>query len=118
PEAWARVLKGVPRSRLVLLAGRSAEAARITTERFTKLGVASDRLELVYRLPAAEYFEAYQPIDLALDPFPFNGGVTTCDALWMGVPVLTVAGKDYRSRQGVSILNNLGLPEFAADSAD
>jgi predicted O-linked N-acetylglucosamine transferase (SPINDLY family) len=117
-EAWAKVLKAVPRSRLVLLAGRSPSAARRTTERFTQLGVASDRLELVYRLPANEYFEAYQPIDLALDPFPFNGGVTTCDALWMGVPALTVAGKDYRSRQGVSLLNNLGLPEFVADSPE
>ncbi|HEY3788296.1 MAG TPA: tetratricopeptide repeat protein [Urbifossiella sp.] len=117
-ETWARILKAVPKSRLVLLAGRSTEAARATAERFTNLGVASDRLELVYRLPVYEYFEAYQPIDLALDPFPFNGGVTTCDALWMGVPVLTVAGKDYRSRQGVSILNNLGLPEFVADTPD
>ena len=117
-ETWARVLQAVPKSRLVLLAGRSAEAARATAERFTELGIASDRLELVYRLPTNEYFEAYQPIDLALDPFPFNGGVTTCDALWMGVPVLTVAGKDYRSRQGVSILNNLGLPEFVADTPD
>ncbi|MDB5313440.1 MAG: yrrB 3 [Gemmataceae bacterium] len=117
-ETWARVLQAVPRSRLVLLAGRSAEAARATTERFTQLGVMADRLELVYRLPAGEYFEAYQPLDLALDPFPYNGGVTTCDALWMGIPVLTVAGRDYRSRQGVSILNNLGLPEFVADSPD
>jgi protein O-GlcNAc transferase len=117
-ETWANVLKAVPRSRLVLLAGRSAEAARTITERFTQLGIASDRLELVYRLPPNEYFEAYQPIDLALDPFPYNGGVTTCDALWMGVPVLTVAGRDYRSRQGVSLLNNLGLPEFVADSPE
>ena len=115
---WAHVLKAVPKSRLVLMAGRSAEAARILGERFTKLGIASDRLELVYRLPPAEYFEAYQPIDLCLDPFPFNGGVTTCDALWMGIPVLTLAGTDYRSRQGVSILNNLGLPEFVADTPE
>jgi protein O-GlcNAc transferase len=117
-ETWARVLKAVPKSRLVLLAGRSADAARATADRFSKLGIASDRLELVYRLPANEYFEAYQPIDLALDPFPFNGGVTTCDSLWMGVPTLTVAGRDYRSRQGVSLLNNIGLPEFVADSPD
>jgi predicted O-linked N-acetylglucosamine transferase (SPINDLY family) len=117
-ELWARILKAVPRSRLVLSAGKSAEAARMLGERFTKLGIASDRLELVYRLPANEYFEAYQPIDLALDPFPYNGGVTTCDALWMGVPVLTLAGRDYRSRQGVSILTNLGLPEFVAESPD
>jgi predicted O-linked N-acetylglucosamine transferase (SPINDLY family) len=62
--------------------------------------------------------EAYQPIDLALDPFPYGGAVTTCDALWMGVPVLTVARRDARGRQGVSILNTLGLPEFVADSPD
>jgi predicted O-linked N-acetylglucosamine transferase (SPINDLY family) len=115
---WARVLREVPGSRLVLSAGRSAEAARVLGERFSRLGVASDRLELVYRLPAGEYLEGYQPIDLALDPFPYNGGVTTCDALWMGVPVLTVAGRDYRSRQGVSVLTSAGLPEFVADSPD
>lgn len=117
-ETWARVLKAVPKSRLVLMAGRSADAARLLNERFTAFGVASDRLELVYRFPPAEYLEAYQPVDLCLDPFPFNGGVTTCDALWMGVPVLTMAGTDYRSRQGVSILSNLGLPEFVADTPD
>jgi protein O-GlcNAc transferase len=116
--AWARILEAVPRSRIVLLIGRSSEAARLTAERFRNLGVAADRLELVYRLPPDEYFEAYQTIDLALDPFPYNGGVTTCDALWMGVPVLSVAGRDYRSRQGVSLLNNVGLPEFVADSPD
>jgi predicted O-linked N-acetylglucosamine transferase (SPINDLY family) len=117
-EAWGRVLKAVPKSRLVLLAGRSAEAARQITIRFTRQGVAADRLEVVYRLPAEEYFDAYEPIDLALDPFPYNGGITTCDALWMGVPVLSVAGPDARSRQGTAILHNLGLPEFVADSAD
>ena len=115
---WSRVLKAVPKSRLVLLGGRSAAAARGITDRFTQYGIASDRLEVVYRLPTTEYFEAYQPIDLALDPFPYNGGVTTCDALWMGVPVLTVTGTDYRSRQGASILTNLGLAEFVADSPD
>jgi predicted O-linked N-acetylglucosamine transferase (SPINDLY family) len=115
---WAAVLKTVPRSRLVLLAGRSAEAARVLADRFTARGIASDRLELVYRLPLNEYHEAYQPIDLCLDPFPFNGMLTTCDALWMGLPVLTVAGRDTRSRQGVSILTNLGLPEFVADTPE
>jgi predicted O-linked N-acetylglucosamine transferase (SPINDLY family) len=117
-ETWCRVLKAVPKSRLVLSAGRSADGAKLLTERFSKLGIATDRLEMVYRLPPGEYFEAYQPIDLCLDPFPFNGGVTTCDSLWMGVPVLTLAGRDYRSRQGVSIMTNVGLPEFVAESTD
>ena len=80
--------------------------------------VSSDRLEMVYRLPPEQYFEAYQPVDLCLDPFPYNGGVTTCDSLWMGVPVLTLAGRDYRSRQGVSVMTNVGLPEFVAESTD
>ena len=115
-EAWARVLKAVAGSRLVLMAGRSVAAANRLAERFAQLGVVPDRLEIIHRLQPNEYFEAYQPIDLCLDPFPYNGGSTTCDALWMGVPVLTVAGRDARSRQGVSILNNVGLPEFVAES--
>lgn len=117
-EAWAAILKLVPKSRLVLLAGQSVVAAEVLAERFTQRGIASDRLELVYRLPAGDYMEAYQPLDLALDPFPYGGAVTTCDALWMGVPVLTVAGRDARGRQGMSILNALGLPEFVADTPE
>jgi predicted O-linked N-acetylglucosamine transferase (SPINDLY family) len=66
-------------------------------------------------LPEQDYFQTYQSIDLALDPFPFNGRTTTCDALWMGVPVLSVAGNDCRSRQGLSILSSIGLADFVAD---
>ncbi len=117
-DTWARVLKVVPRSRLVLRTGRSAEAARELTERFTRAGVASDRLEFVFHADEVSYFEAYQPIDAVLDPFPFNGRATTCDALWMGVPVLTVAGTESRSRQGLSILTNIGLADFVADSPE
>ncbi|MCI0702053.1 MAG: tetratricopeptide repeat protein [Planctomycetia bacterium] len=117
-EAWAAVLKAVPKSRLVLLSGRSGASMNELTARFTQLGIASDRLELMFRPPESDYFESYQPIDLALDPFPYTGSSTTCDALWMGVPVLTVAGRDARARQGVSVLNAVGLPEFVADSPE
>jgi predicted O-linked N-acetylglucosamine transferase (SPINDLY family) len=117
-STWANVLRAVPKSRLVLQAGRSVEAARQLTDRFTRCGISSDRLELVYRLSEHEYPEAYQPIDMALDPFPFNGRATTCDALWMGVPVLTIAGADCRARQGLSILANIGLTDFVANSID
>ncbi len=118
-ETWARVLKAVKRSKLVLMGGRSVEGGQAFHERFSRFGVASDRVEVMGRVPPGRsYFEAYQPFDVALDPFPYNGGVTSCDALWMGVPVLTAAGRDYRSRQGVSLMNNLGLPEFVADSPD
>lgn len=58
----------------------------------------------------------YNKIDIALDPFPFNGGATTLDALWMGVPVVALAGKYFATRMGVTILNNLGLPELLAEN--
>ena len=62
--------------------------------------------------------EYHHRVDLMLDPFPYNGGVTTWDALWMGVPVLSLAGNTYVSRQGVGLMNNAGLPEYIATTAD
>lgn len=117
-DAWAAVLKAVPKSRLVLLTGQSVASSDEIAARFTQRGVVSDRLELVYRLSGGDYFEAYQPLDLMLDPFPYGGAVTTCDSLWMGVPVLTVAGRDARGRQSMSLLTALGLPEFVADDPE
>ena len=117
-ETWAKLLDSLPGSRLVFQASRSLETARYFTNRFAQFGIDQRRLIPVYRLPENDYYEAYQSIDLALDPFPFNGRATTCDALWMGVPVLTVAGTDCRSRQGQSILSNLGLTDFVADTPE
>jgi protein O-GlcNAc transferase len=116
--AWARLVNDVPNAKLVLLAGQSTEGAAMLKERFRAAGLSPERLELVLRLPKREYFETYSRCDLALDPFPYNGGVTTGDALWMGVPVLAVAGASYVSRQGVSVLNHVGIPEFAAESPE
>jgi protein O-GlcNAc transferase len=117
-NTWAQLLASIPNARLVLLAGQSAVGAQRLQSRFLDAGVERDRLELVFRLPPAEYFEAHQLIDMMLDPFPYNGGVTTCDALWMGVPVLTLAGASYVSRQGASIMTHVGLSEFVADSPE
>jgi predicted O-linked N-acetylglucosamine transferase (SPINDLY family) len=117
-ETWAKLLAAIPKSRLVLLAGQSARGAARLTDRFLAAGVRRDRLELVFRLPTREYFEAHNLIDLMLDPFPYNGGVTTCDALWMGVPVLAVAGESYLARQGASIMTHVGLSEFVAESPE
>ena len=69
-------------------------------------------------LPAAEYFDLHQRIDAALDTFPYGGGTTTCDALWMGVPVVSLAGRTAVGRGGVSILSNIGLPELIAASPE
>jgi len=64
------------------------------------------------------YFALYHQIDIAIDPFTYSGGTTTCDALWMDVPVITLAGKTGVSRSGVSILNNIGLSDLVANSID
>ncbi len=117
-DTWSDILNAVPESRLMLRVSQSASAANGMREWFSNRGISTDRLEIVCRMPAADYLSAYQSLDLALDPFPYNGAATTCDALWMGVPVLTVAGRDTRGRQGASILNAVGLPEFVADSPD
>lgn len=113
---WVQVLEAVPSSRLVVMTGRSAEAARRIVGVFTQAGIDRARVKAVARLPEKDYFEAYHLMDLAFDPFPRNGGVTTCDALWMGVPVLTLAGREGRSRIGVSLLTHAGLPEFIAET--
>jgi protein O-GlcNAc transferase len=115
---WANLLKAIPNSQLVLLTGSSEKGSELMAERFEKAGVSRDRVERLSRLSRKDYFETYTRFDLALDPFPYNGGVTTCDSLWMGVPVLAVAGSSYVSRQGVSILTHVGLPEFAAESSE
>jgi predicted O-linked N-acetylglucosamine transferase (SPINDLY family) len=116
-DAWADLLKTVAGTRLILMAGQSAAGLRRLTDRFVKAGVLRERVQLVHRLPRDRYFEQYHEIDLALDPFPYNGGVTTCDAMWMGVPVLTVAGTTYAARQGVMMNLALGLDEFIAPTA-
>lgn len=117
-HAWAKLVQAVPGAKLVLLAGQSKCGAERLTKLFAEAGLAADRLDLLMRLPRKDYFEAYARFDLALDPFPYNGGVTTCDALWMGVPVLAVAGASYVSRQGASILTHVGSPEFIAESPE
>jgi predicted O-linked N-acetylglucosamine transferase (SPINDLY family) len=116
-DAWATVLQAVPDSRLVMTGSQSEAGAKRIRERFEAGGIASERVELLPRVPYSDYLAAYSRIDVALDPFPFNGGITTTDALWMGVPVLTVAGNTYVGRQGVAVLTRLGLTDFVADSA-
>jgi len=119
-QLWARILNAVPASRL-FLRGRQVRALpgqRKVIERFALHGVTADRLILEDYGSRASYLEAYQRVDIALDPFPFPGGTTTAEALWMGVPVLTLAGERFLSRQGVGLLMNAGLPEWVAKDPD
>ena len=70
------------------------------------------------KVSTAEYFRIYERMDVALDPFPYGGGTTTCDALWMGVPVVSLAGQTAVGRGGLSILSNLGLADLVARDPD
>ncbi|MBW8721207.1 MAG: tetratricopeptide repeat protein [Polaromonas sp.] len=118
---WSQVLNAVPDSRLFLKYQQLGEASvrQSTSERFAVHGIAADRLIFEGYVPRANYLAAYQRVDIALDPFPFPGGTTTVEALWMGIPVLTLAGERFLSRQGVGLLMNAGLPEWVvADPHD
>jgi predicted O-linked N-acetylglucosamine transferase (SPINDLY family) len=111
------VLQAVSDAHLVIYAPAGSHRAAIRA-RFEGAGIASNRLAFVPRVLPRAYLERYHAVDLCLDPFPFNGGTTTMDALWMGVPVVTLAGRTAVGRGGVSILSNLGLPEFVARSPE
>ncbi len=117
---WARVLAAVPQSRLFLKANQLAEPAvqQSVVERFAAHGVDAARLVLEGPDPREKYLAAYQRVDIALDPFPYPGGATSVEALWMAVPVLTLAGDRFLSRQGVGLLMNAGLPEWIAIDPD
>lgn len=111
---WARVLQAVPGSRLLLLAPRGSARRRA----LEALGVGAERIDFVEFQPRISYLQTYQRIDLCLDTFPCNGHTTSLDSWWMGVPVVSLRGQTPVSRAGYSFAQNLGLPEFAAGSAD
>jgi predicted O-linked N-acetylglucosamine transferase (SPINDLY family) len=85
-------------------------------DRFTRAGILRERVTLLSRLPREEYFRSLQSLDIALDPFPYNGGVSTCDAYWMGIPVITMPGGQYVSRQGVMINTHLGMTQWIVNT--
>jgi len=113
---WSRILLALPNSRLFLKAEQLKDPAvrEQLAAQFSALGVHPGRLRMEGYTPRANYLEAYSQIDIALDPFPFSGGTTSIEALWMGVPVLTLAGKKLVGRQGVGIMMNAGLSEWVA----
>jgi predicted O-linked N-acetylglucosamine transferase (SPINDLY family) len=118
---WAKLLNTIPGSRLVLKNPSLGEAAiqDAVREAFTALGIAPERLELLGLDPSrAVHLARYQHIDIGLDPFPYNGATTTCEALWMGVPVVTLAGRTHAGRVGASQMSNLGLTELICHAPD
>lgn len=117
---WARILRAVPDSRLFFKTQQFNDPVvqQSTAQRFSLHGIDTGRLIFEGWSSNAEHFSAYNRMDVALDPFPFPGGTTSVNALWMGVPVLHLQGDRFISHAGESILINIGLPEWIAADAD
>jgi len=119
-DLWSRVLKQVPNSNLLLKTKALADetARSLLRERFASCGISSERLHLEGGGTRADMLSAYNRVDIALDTMPFGGGITTAEALWMGVPVVTLRGRTWAGRVSQSILVAVGLSELVAGNAD
>ena len=117
---WARILRAVAGAKLLVAASgdQDDELSAAVRVRFAYHGVAGERIEFAGRRSLADFLRLHQQVDVALDPFPCSGVTTTLHSLWMGVPVITLAGDTPNSRAGVSILGRLGLAELVAQSQD
>ncbi|HEX4793451.1 MAG TPA: tetratricopeptide repeat protein [Humisphaera sp.] len=114
-RTWIRILQAIPNSRLHLHAFEGSHRDRLREE-LSQAGIDSSRVEFSGYLTLDAYYNLYNQIDITLDPFPYAGGTSTCDSLWMGAPVVTLAGERAISRGGVSILSNTGITELIAQS--
>jgi len=116
-HCWARLLEAVPESQLLMICPEGQLRERVHGL-FAAHGVVRERVELVAPCPWPDYVRLFERVDLALDPFPCTGMTTTCHALWMGVPVITRAGRQAVSRASLSLLHTIGLPEWVAQSEE
>ena len=114
---WARLLRRVPEAQLLLYARTAAHRDRVHRA-LREAGVDEARAIFVGRQSLSLYLETYRDIDVALDPHPYGGGTTTCDTLWMGVPVVSLAGRTAVSRAGSTLLSNVGLEQLVTRSAE
>jgi predicted O-linked N-acetylglucosamine transferase (SPINDLY family) len=118
-KVWSKILHQVPDSKLLLKYNQIAYSAERYLKLFAQEGITGDRLKFYGKLPNFKHhLELYNSIDLCLDPFPYNGATTTCESLWMGVPVVTLSGDRHVSRVGASILTCVGLTDFIAKDID
>ena len=119
-EAWARILLGVSGARLMLNSGPFAEPAGCEqmAARFAAFGIGRERLDLICTSPQTRTWAAYGAVDIALDPFPHNAGTTTIEALWQGVPVVSLVGRPTVGRFGAAILHAIGLDDWLTESVD
>lgn len=115
---WARILTALPQARLLLGNVMGASARGRLLKMFAGEGIDANRLILHPKMALSDYLKLHHQIDLALDTFPYNGGTSSCHSLWMGVPVMTLAGHTTVSRVGVAVMAGAGLPEFVTSTED
>jgi protein O-GlcNAc transferase len=117
-EVWARLLQQLPQARLRMIIGRNGFGRERFAELFAKLGIPADRVDLLPHREGRAYWAFWNEVDIALDAFPANGRLSTLDALWMGVPVVTLSGRASTSRVGQNLLRHAGLQNLTAWNPD
>jgi len=119
-ETWAEVLRRVRGSRMILKAHQYSDiqTREAVARKFSDQGVGPDCIEFRSSSPHREFLRQYGDVDIVLDPFPYTGGVTTCEALWMGVPTITLSGQIFAARHSTSHLSNVGLSDWIATTRD
>ena len=117
-SAWAEILQRVPGARLLLKCPQLSNdcVRRSVLQQCAECGISDDQLILIGNTSRREHLETYAQVDIALDTFPYGGGVTTAESIWMGVPVITLAGDGWQARAGQSILEAIGLPHLIVHS--
>lgn len=119
-EVWSNILKTVPDSRLLLKSASFADEGtrERLRQRFVDQGIDVERLDMHGRMPMTEHVRFYSNVDIGLDPTPYNGTTTTCEALWMGVPVLALLGDRHAARVSGSLMTHVGLGDFVCETPD
>jgi predicted O-linked N-acetylglucosamine transferase (SPINDLY family) len=117
---WARILTEVDNSRLIIKCGGASDSGVVDCllEKCRSAGMNTDRIQVIGWLPHGHHLSLYDKVDLMLDSFPFNGATMTLEALWMGVPTVSLAGDLFMTRNGYLILSQVGLEAFVADTPD
>jgi len=119
-DLWVQILDAVPNSILFLKCPQLKDKSTqdVVLKQFADRGIVAERLVLEGPSPRADLLASYNRVDIALDPFPYPGGTTSVESLWMGVPVITMKGDRFLARVGETIAQNIGMPEWIATSPD